>query len=270
MDSIGPKQRLQAIISQFGGDDSSDDDEPCCENCNRTSAVNPRSARVARLDRVTRLRDSIHQHKSQGGDSNNALRHARLGRALHARYEKHGDPHDLDEAIAELSTAMRILPPRHRHKPMYESNVGLLLCVRYEHTRQEADLKRAISHCRTALEAADNNDAAGSSDKAWYRANLATSLLHRYERSNETSLLNESLALWKTAVSSLEGGHPDRPSYYSNISAVFLARYNHTAERNDLNRAVDAIREAVNGLTYEDPHWIIYQVCHLFPILDIL
>ena len=216
---------------------------------------------MARLDRVTRLRDAIHQHTSHGSDSSNALRHARLGRALHARFEKNSDPHDLDEAIAELSSAMRILPPRHRHKPMYESNVGLLLCVRYEHTHQDADLKRAISHCRTALEAADNNDVASPADKAWYRANLATSLLHRYERSKESALLNESLALWKTAVASLEQGHPDKPSYYSNISAVFLARYNHTADLSDLNRAVDAIRESVNGLTYEDPHWIIYQVC---------
>ena len=254
---IRPKSGPQAIISQFGGEDSSEDDDLYCDKCSPTPA---KSARVARLDRVTRLRDSIHEHKSHGSDSNNALRHARLGRALHARFEKNNDPHDLDEAIAELSNAMRILPPRHRHKPMYESNVGLLLCVRYEHTHQEADLKRAISHCRTALEAADNNEVASSSDKAWYRANLATSLLHRYERSKDTSLLSESLALWKTAVSSLEEGHPDRPSYYSNISAVFLAKYNHTAELSDLNRAVDAIREAVNRLTYEDPHWIIYQV----------
>ena len=248
------------MISQFGGDDSSDDDDLSCEKCKPTSALNPKSAR-ARLDRVTRLRDAIHEHTSHGSDANNALRHARLGRALHARFEKHSDPHDLDEAIAELSTAMRILPPRHRHKPMYESNVGLLLCVRYEHTHQEVDLKRAISHCRAALEAADNNDVASPADKAWYRANLATSLLHRYERSKDTSLLSESLALWKTAVSSLEEGHPDKPSYYSNISAVFLARYNHTAELGDLNRAVDAIRESVNGLTSEDSHWIIYQVC---------
>jgi len=205
-------------------------------------------------------------HKPHGNEANNALRHAKLGRALHGRFELHGDPQDLDEAIAQLGTAMAILPTKHRHRSMYESNVGLLLCVRYEHTHAEKDLERANKYCRNSLNAVEQQATTGADsgkdremDKAWYRANLATALLHRYERHKSSQDLEESLNLWKAAIASLPDGHPGKASYQSNLSAIYLARYQTSDEIEDLDRAISAIRAAVRGTPQDDIHWVVYK-----------
>jgi hypothetical protein len=258
---------FQAFLTSIGGEDSDDDDLVCdkCEQEKKSKPYRRTSKSSHKNDKVSALRDSVKLHKPHGNEANNALRHAKLGRALHGRFELHGDPQDLDEAIAQLGTAMAILPAKHRHRNMYESNVGLLLCVRYEHTHAEKDLERANKYCRnslTSLEQASAGAAAGKDngmDKAWYRANLATALLHRYERHKSPQDLEESLTLWKSAIVSLPDGHPDKASYQSNLSAIYLARYQINDNVDDLDRAISAIRAAIKGTSQDDMHWIVYK-----------
>ncbi|KIM23614.1 hypothetical protein M408DRAFT_27709 [Serendipita vermifera MAFF 305830] len=267
---IKPIEAMGAFLTSIGGEDSEDDDLVCdkCEHekkskHHRRSSRQSGSGSGSKNDKVSALRDSVRLHKSHGSEVNNALRHAKLGRALHGRFELHGDPQDLDEAIAQLGTAMAILPAKHKHRNMYESNVGLLLCVRYEHTHAEKDLERANKYCRNSLTAleqtSDPNKEGAEMDKAWYRANLATALLHRYERHKAASDLEESLTLWKSAIASLPEGHPDKASYQSNLSAIYLARFQTTSNMDDLDRSINAIRSAIRGTPQDDMHWIVYK-----------
>ena len=252
-------------MTSIGGEDSEDDDLVCdkCEHEKKSKPYRRSSRSSNKNDKVSALRDSVKLHKPHGNEVNNALRHAKLGRALHGRFELHGDPQDLDEAIAQLGTAMAILPAKHKHRNMYESNVGLLLCVRYEHTHTEKDLERANKYCRNSLTAleqtTDSNKEGAEMDKAWYRANLATALLHRYERHKAPQDLEESLTLWKSAIASLPEGHPDKASYQSNLSAIYLARYQISGNMDDLDRSINAIRSAIRGTPQDDMHWIVYK-----------
>ncbi|CAG8742622.1 1419_t:CDS:1, partial [Acaulospora colombiana] len=71
--------------------------------------------------------------------------------------------------------------------------------------------------------------------------------------------LEESLSLWRAAISALPDGHPDKASYQSNLSAVYLARYQLRNDMEDLDKSILAIRYAIRGTPTDDMHWVVYK-----------
>jgi len=156
---------------------------------------------------------------------------------------------------------MRILPPRHRHKPIYESNVGLLICVRYEHkhqlVRQTSNTLQPLQTTMALLVLLTRRDF-GQPWPLQFSTETNTQTIPRYSTNLWRSGKRPCPRLSKATQTSLPTIRTPLPSSSSHSRTQRLEPRCH------------AIREAVNGLTYEDPHLIIYQVRLLLSLPAIL
>ena len=78
-----------------------------------------------------------------------------LGRALLARIGQVGaaDGGELDHAVAALRQALAALPPGHVDQPMYQSEIGKALRLRFEAAGDPTDLDQAVALSQAAVEA---------------------------------------------------------------------------------------------------------------------
>ncbi len=83
-----------------------------------------------------------------------AGRLSNLGVALQTRFERTGDPADLDAAIATVKEAIQAAPAGHPDRAAMLSNLGVALRARFERTGDPADLDAAIATVKEAIQAA--------------------------------------------------------------------------------------------------------------------
>ncbi len=98
-----------------------------------------------------------------------------LGRALLARIGQVGaaDGGELDHAVTALRQALAALPPGHVDQPMYQSEIGKALRLRFEAAGDPTDLDQAVALSQAAVEATP----VGHPNLGSYRFNLAEALV---------------------------------------------------------------------------------------------
>ena len=82
-----------------------------------------------------------------------------LGCALLARYERTGDPADLNRAIEMSAQAVETTPADDIWRPGRSSNLGVDLLAKYEQAGNPADLNRAIKVIAEAVESTPDRPA---------------------------------------------------------------------------------------------------------------
>lgn len=156
-----------------------------------------------------------------------------LSSALTLRYERTGDPADLERAVAEGERACA--DPALRASPGL-SALSTALRRRFESTGQVADLGRAIDTGRQAVALLRSADP----DLPKALSNLGGVLQRRFERTGEISVLNEAIGAFQRAVAA------DRdPVYVSNLGIALLRRFERDHTTTDLREAIETDREAL-------------------------
>jgi hypothetical protein len=78
--------------------------------------------------------------------------------ALLDRYERAGDPRDLDDAVEAARATLDGLPATHRNRAMYRADLAFALGTRYDQTGSRADLDEAVTAAREAVAASPADD----------------------------------------------------------------------------------------------------------------
>ncbi|WP_052745252.1 CHAT domain-containing tetratricopeptide repeat protein [Streptomyces sp. WM6386] len=141
----------------------------------------------------------------------------RLGSILRLRYEAHGDPAQLDEAIQVLREAEVAHGSGHPDRGALATTLGVALRLRYERTNALGDLEEAGRFGRVAVAAAEDDRRAAPSgpngaevDPNWAGClhNLGIALRLRHERLGEPADLQEAQRLGREAAAASVPGHP--------------------------------------------------------------
>ena len=111
---------------------------------------------------------------------------------------------------------MKATPPDSPDLPIYLSNLGGGLSVRFARTGREADLEEAIRFFQQAVKATppDSPDLPGRLD------NLGMGLRDRFERTGREADLEEAIRVSQQAVKATPPDSPDLPGYLSSLGAA--------------------------------------------------
>ncbi|QRV94425.1 CHAT domain protein [Ceratobasidium sp. AG-Ba] len=174
-------------------------------------------------------------HHNKPGYLNN------LGISCLRRFERLGEPADLDHAIQFQAQAASLIPDDHSDKPSHLSNLGNSWICRFESFGDLADLDRAVD-CQThALNLAPSDD---PGRPAWLN-NLGVSWLHRFKRLGKAADIDQAISFEAQAVDLTPSSHPDKPGRLSNLGNSWLCRFEHLGHLEDLDHAIEYQAQAV-------------------------
>ncbi|HWS36439.1 MAG TPA: CHAT domain-containing protein [Actinoplanes sp.] len=147
-----------------------------------------------------------------------------LGTALWSRYERFGDPADLDSAIRLFRESLAMYPDEHTPAvPSFHANLAGVLRLRWRRTGDEADLAASVAAVRAAVAFT----AAGDTRRAWRLTNLADGLLALAVRHDDSSALAEAVDLMREAVRTAGPGEAVA-GMRSNLAEILRLRYRST------------------------------------------
>jgi len=178
-----------------------------------------------------------------------ALNLARLSATLDLRFERTGNPADLDAAIAALEAAIAIIPSDDPVRAVMLSNLGYCRGLQFQRTRALADLDAAIEADQAALNAAPTDHPL----RAGMLANLGVSLGSRFQRTRALADLDAAIEADQAALKAAPTEDPMRPGMLSNLGAVLGERFRCTGAQADLDAAIRASRAAVDAAPAGDP-----------------
>jgi tetratricopeptide (TPR) repeat protein len=174
---------------------------------------------------------------------------ANLGVAYGMRFERAGDPADLDRSI-ELSTeGLAVTPEGHPERAGRLSNLGTHYRVRFERRGMLADLDQAIDVGRAAVAATPRN----RPDRAMCLSNLGGAYQVRFRRAGELADLDRAIELGAEAVEATPECHPDRPMSQSNLASAYLARFERQGLLADIDQAIEIHEEAIAATPRRHP-----------------
>ncbi|MEU9338857.1 CHAT domain-containing protein [Streptomyces sp. NPDC048290] len=172
-----------------------------------------------------------------------------LSDLLLARFERTGDPADLDEAIQVRRDTVATAADDSDRAP-HLSGLCNLQRVRFVHFGRTSDLADAIAHGRAAMAATPAEDPKFGGRQA----NLANALSRRYRITGDLGDLKEAATLSRSAVAATPDSDFNRLSYLSNLSNTLRIVFERTDRLADLDEAVEAGRAAVEAVPQHDPH----------------
>ena len=173
-----------------------------------------------------------------------------LSERLWRSYTTSGTLDDLDATISLIARSLSVLGGRHPHGGRQLVSLGTVLYVRFERTRDPADLDQVIDIARAAL-----RDVATETDPVRTGALelLGAALRHRYERQGDGRDLDEAIDALGELVSLLPEGHDARLRPLIHLSIALRLRQSRTRDSADLVAASTAAREAAGILSADDP-----------------
>ena len=163
-----------------------------------------------------------------------------LGTSLRMRFERAGDPRDLDAAIDAGEQAVAAVPPGHPGRAGRLSDLQNSLRTRYQHHGNSADLDAAINAGEQAVAASPP----GHPDRAMYLSNLAYSQFARFEQTQSTAYLDTAIGYGRQAVAAMPRDHPARADYLSGLAGTLGTRFEHAGDVADVNEAIDCMQQA--------------------------
>ncbi|NEW69138.1 CHAT domain-containing protein [Streptomyces rhizosphaericus] len=174
---------------------------------------------------------------------------AELSELLLARFERAGDPADLDEAIQVRRDAVATAVDD-SGRASHLSGLCDLLRVRFVHFGHESDLTDAIAHGRAAVAATP----AGDPELDGRQANLANALSRRYKNTGDLDDLTEAAALGRSAVAATPVGDFNRPNYLASLCDTLRTLFERTDRLADIDEAVETGRAALDAAPRHSPN----------------
>jgi tetratricopeptide (TPR) repeat protein len=176
-----------------------------------------------------------------------------LGIALRIRFERSGDPTDLDQAIANAQEAVRTTPADHPN-PKRLNNLGIALRIRFERSGDPTDLDQAVANTQEAV----RTTPADHPDRAGYLSTLGDALRVRFGRSGDPTDLDQAVANGQEAVRTTPADHPNRALYLNNLGGALRDRFERTGGQTDLDQAVAHGQEAIRTTPADHPDRALY------------
>ncbi|MEE4494201.1 CHAT domain-containing tetratricopeptide repeat protein [Streptomyces sp. BE230] len=163
--------------------------------------------------------------------------------ALRLRYEREGDPRDLDAAIGALREAETAAGSRHPDRAGILSRLAVSLRERHERTGGLEDLLEGVRTARAAVETG------GPADRGGRLHNLGLALRMRHERTGEPADLAEAIAVHREAVALTPPGHHDHSLLQQGLANALDVRFEQTSAAEDLRARIEALEAAVGSAT---------------------
>ncbi|MFD4231396.1 CHAT domain-containing protein, partial [Streptomyces sp. NPDC058545] len=159
-----------------------------------------------------------------------------LGAALGVRFERTGDPSDLDQAVTTVQEAVDAIPTDHPNRAECLNNLGTALGVRFERTGDPSDLDQAVTTAQEAVDAIPTDHP----DRAVSLSILGAALRVRFERAGQLSDLDAAAS----ALTEAWGVASAAPSVRIRAAADVAG----LVARSEAGRAADAAEAAVRLL----------------------
>jgi Tetratricopeptide repeat len=174
-----------------------------------------------------------------------------LGIGLRMRYERVGNPADLDDGIACLREALALTSPDQSDRAVMFANLGNGLQRRYERGGNPADVEEGIACWREALRLTPPDHPG----RAWMIDNLGNGLRARYGRNGKSADLEEAIACSRGALSLTPLDQPSRAGLLNNLGSGLLMRYNTEGNPADLDEAIGCFAPALQLTPEVSPGW---------------
>ncbi|KAF3035093.1 hypothetical protein E8E12_002629 [Didymella heteroderae] len=180
-------------------------------------------------------------YASIGPNSNEGGLWVSLGHWLAERFERTGTMEDLDRSIYVSEQAMAKTPPRDNvNRALHSHHLGRRLVKRFEQTRQEIDIVRALAAARAAVE--------DTPDEHIYRSahlsGLANALFVKYKSDGSEEDIEEAIALRLEALELTTTA-----SSLATLGSYYGQRFQRTDDKEHLD---DALLYFSSAVTCED------------------
>jgi CHAT domain-containing protein len=175
--------------------------------------------------------------------------HTGLSTALRDRFERCGDPRDLDAAVTAGRLAVRARSQRAEQQARCLANLSAVYRTRFEHSRRSKDVSRAVRTAREAVEASE----LGGAERPRHLSTLTLALLCDFSLRRDRCSADEAMVASREALATIGTGyHPLRPALLANAANSLRARHEWTGDLTDLNESVSLLRESVTATGTDD------------------
>jgi tetratricopeptide (TPR) repeat protein len=174
-----------------------------------------------------------------------------FGMAFLAKYERAGDPEDLEQAITVLEHALSVSTERSSE---LEAVLGRALLSRYQLGLQSEDADRAVSYLRLAVEGGEER---ASALTVQLNA-LGTALLHRHLATGDPADLEEAITTFRMVLNRLReydplnlmperhpGPHPLLPPSQVSLGLALRRRYEQTGDPGDASESAEWLQKSL-------------------------
>ena len=166
-----------------------------------------------------------------------------LALALQSRYDVHGTPADLDEAVATLREGLGEAARGSAYAAVLQYGLGSALRRVYDLGGDRAILAEAIGFLGDALASPHIENL----DYADCLYEYGRAVLAQAEISNERQAVNEAVAAFTNLVESVDPGAADYPAYLDSLGSAQLLRFERFGSADDLKAAVSNAHAAVQA-----------------------
>lgn len=164
--------------------------------------------------------------------------------ALSSRFQRLGDPTDIDQAVG-IGKAIIASDPEN---PDHLSDASMDLRVRFDGLGNMYDLNEAIKLLRDALRITavpkTLNDKYG---RPWLLANTSGVLKLRFDKLGRLCDLDEAVTMSKEALQLFPSGHSDRAHRYNHLGKFLRSRYDLTRSLQDLTESTMYFEKAAES-----------------------
>ncbi|GIE76263.1 hypothetical protein Aph02nite_22130 [Actinoplanes philippinensis] len=212
-----------------------------CSEAERRHTAYEQTGRLSDLESAVAMFSTVLKHAHDVDVRSTAMNG--LGMSLWSRYERFGDPGDLDAAIGWFRAALAMYPGEHTPAvPSFHANLAGVLRLRWRRTGDDTDLVASVAEARAAMAATGP----GHPRRAWRMTNLADGLLALSVRHDDSSALAEAVDLLREAVR-IAGPGDEAAGMRSNLAEALRLRYRSTGGRDRalLDEAVEHGRAAL-------------------------
>ncbi|KAF6765337.1 CHAT domain-containing protein [Ephemerocybe angulata] len=132
-------------------------------------------------------------------------------------------------------------PQGHANLPSRLTNLGGMLCTRFQRSGELSDLTDAITLHQKGVKLTPR----GHADLPAMLNNLGVSFTCRFERTGELSDIADAIAAHQKAVELTPQGHADLPGQLNNLGNSFSCRFERTGELSDVADAIEVQQKSV-------------------------
>ena len=189
-----------------------------------------------------------------------AMRAARVSAQLSSHYDRTGNLHHLEAAIARSEEAVESIPEGHPNRAVYLSNFGRQLSRRHERTGNLQDLEAAIARSEEAVKSTPQDHP----DRVGLLNNLGCHLSSRHERTGNLQDLEAAITISEEVVEATPENHPETAKLLNNLGHRLSSRYGRTGNLQDLEAAITISEELIEATPEDHPNraTLLHQLGH--------
>ncbi|QKV74886.1 CHAT domain-containing protein [Amycolatopsis sp. Hca4] len=206
----------------------------------------------ADLDRAGEVLETAGGLRPGAGTPDSAAAANDQGVVLRDRYNRSGDPADLEESVNRLRLAVRT--GKSAQLPLYLENLGEALALRSRLTGNAADLEEGLAAYERSIALRPATGPAGVE----YLAGRAGLLVDKFDRTGDLADLDEALAGYQRALAEVPVNAPGRAGLLNDRGNALRVRFEHTGADADLAEATACFRRAIELARPSAPGRAIY------------